>query len=143
MDKDYFKTEKQKAHGLYLAQKIIYNPYFKEEIILNAKGFHHLQFTNDRLRSEQEQLFKFKYLPLAIEIIRRSSTIQEYRKLVLTSGNYIEYFGMVAIIGEKNFKIKAVLKRKNGGRVTFWSVMPYSKIRKERQKIYQEGIEED
>lgn len=143
MDPEYFKQEKARAKALYQRQKVVYSPYFKKNISLSAKGFHHLEFTGNKKRSENEQLFKFRFLELGIEIIKTSSTIQEYRKDIQShTGKYIEYWGMVAITGENNFKIRVVLRRIGRGRITFWSVMPYSRIHKDRQKIYDEELEE-
>jgi hypothetical protein len=48
--------------------------------------FHHLQFSARRERDKREQLLKFNLLPLALEIIRKSGTIQEYRKLLTPIG---------------------------------------------------------
>ena len=84
MDREDFEQTKQKAHEIYTAQASVYNPYFKGEVFLTAKGFYHLQATNGRLRSEKEQSFKFRYLPLALQVIKTSSTIQEYRKMEIT-----------------------------------------------------------
>ncbi|MEI6480627.1 MAG: hypothetical protein WCO12_03885 [bacterium] len=80
MDENYFIEKKEKAHNLYTSQKTIYNPYFKTNITLNSDGFHHLQFSARRERNKKETLLKFSLLPLALEIIRKSGTVQEYRK---------------------------------------------------------------
>ena len=142
MDLDYFKQEKAHSKALYQAENVIYSPFFRKNVFLSARGFHHLEFSGNKKRSENEQLFKFRFLELGIEIIKTSSTIQEYRKdLQLRTGKYIEYWGMVAIVGKNNLKIRVVLRRTGKGRITFWSVMPYSRIHKDRQKIYDEDIE--
>ena len=142
MDPEVFQKEKAQAKALYQKKRFIYSPYFKKKIFLSSKGFHHLEFTGNKKRSENEQLFKFRFLELGIEIIKTSSTVQEYRKdIQLRTGKNIEYWGMVAIIGENNFKIRVVLRRVGKGRITFWSVMPYSRIKDGRQKIYDESIE--
>jgi len=144
MDLEYFKQEKDLGKTLYQIVKAIYNPYFKKNISLSARGFHHLEFTGNKKRPENEQLFKFRFLELGIEIIKNSSTIQEYRKDIQSrTGKNIEYWGMVAIIGENSLKIRVVLRRVGKGKITFWSVMPYSRIHKDRQKIYDTGLEED
>jgi len=86
IDIDYFNQRKEKAKNLYVAQKSIYCPYFKCEVILNSDGFHHLQFSDRRERNKKEQLLKFNLLPLALKIIRNSGTIQERRKGIITIG---------------------------------------------------------
>lgn len=143
MDLEYFNQEKARAKALYQSEKVIYNPYFKKKINLSARGFHHLEFARHHKRSLQEQLFKFRFLELGLEIIRTSSTIQEYKKdTEIGTGKPIEYWGMIALVGKNNFKIRVVLRRIGKGKITFWSVMPYSRIHKDRQRIYDEGIEE-
>ncbi|MCX6752131.1 MAG: hypothetical protein NTZ87_01375 [Candidatus Nomurabacteria bacterium] len=93
-------------------------------------------------------------MPLALEIIEKSGTIQEYRKILMPIGKKskqdgfvkmkeVEFWGLVAIVGEKSRKIKTILRRVGDGNVIFWSVMPYSKIRNGEQKMFIEGIEED
>jgi hypothetical protein len=86
VDENYFKERKSKAEAIYSAQKTIYNPYFKTNIVLNSDGFHHLQFSARRERNKREQLLKFDLLPFSLEIIRKSGTIQEYRKLLTPIG---------------------------------------------------------
>jgi len=145
MDDELFNLQKQKAKEIYGALRFIFNPFFGQDISLTAKGFYHLQASGGRIRDRKEQAFKFKFLELGFEVIRKSSTIQEYRqgsfydeKGVLKQA---EYWGMIAIVGEQKFKIRAVLRRVGDGDIHFWSVMPYSKIKNGRQKIYDEGIE--
>lgn len=142
MDLEYFKQEKARAKALYQTEKVIYSPFFKKNIFLSSRGFHHLEFTGNKKRPENEQFFKFRFLGLGLEIIKTSATIQEYRKdIELRTGKNLEYWGMVAIVGDNNLKIRVVLRRVGKGRITFWSVMPYSRIKEGRQKIYDEGIE--
>ncbi len=155
MDFDYFQQRKQKAEIIYNSQKDIFCPYFNNQIILNSDGFHHLQFSARRERNKKEQLLKFSLLPLALVIIKKSGTVQEYRKTLSSVGKKskdgskqmknIEYWGFVAIIGENKIKIKTVLRRIGDGNIIFWSVMPYSKLTNDehRQKLFTEGIEDE
>jgi hypothetical protein len=117
MDPEYFKLKKQRQKPLYQAQSVIYSPYFKKNIILNSRGFRHLQFSQDKERPEKEQLFKFRFLELAFEVIKQSSTIQEYRDGLFAVGNkskknglrklkYTQYWRMVAIVGKIISKLK-------------------------------------
>ncbi|MEK7587129.1 MAG: hypothetical protein AAB453_04640 [Patescibacteria group bacterium] len=151
---EYFNERKEKALEVFSAQKTIYNPYFKTEIILNSDGFHHLQFSARRERDKREQLLKFSLLPLALEIIKKSGTIQEYRKLLTPIGKKsprdgftpmkdVEYWGLVAIVGSKGIKIKTVLRKIGTGNIIFWSVMPYSKIKNGNQKLFNGEIESE
>ncbi len=52
VDPEYFNERKEKAEQIYNAQKSIFNPYFKTQIILNSDGFHHLQFSARRERNK-------------------------------------------------------------------------------------------
>ena len=150
----YFKDRKKEAEAIYFAQKSIYNPYFKTSVILNSDGFHHLQFSNRTERTKKEQLFKFNLLSYGLEIIKKSGTIQEYRKLLTPIGKKssrdgsvlmkeVEYWGLVAIVGPKGVKMRTVLRRVGNGNITFWSVMLYSKIKNGNQKLFTEGIEDE
>ncbi len=154
IDINYFNERREKARTIFTAQKAIYSPYFRADIVLNSDGFHHLQFSARRERDKREQLLKFSLLPLALEIIRKSGTIQEYRKLLTPIGKKsahdgsvpmkeVEYWGMVAIVGSKGIKVRAVLRRVGDGNITFWSTMLFSKIKNGNQKLFTEGLEDE
>ena len=151
---NYFNERKEKARVIYSTQKTIYNPYFKTNIILNSDGFHHLQFSARRERNKREQLLKFSLLPLALEIIRKAGTVQEYRKLLTPIGKRsprggsikmkeVEYWGLIAITGARGIKVRTVLRRVGDGNIIFWSAMLYSKIKNGNQKLFTEGIEDE
>lgn len=151
VDIEYFNQRKEKARNIYLAQKNIYNPYFKCEIILNSDGFHHLQFSDRRERNKKEQLLKFNLLPLALKVIRNSGTIQEHRKGIITIGGIgkdgfkqtknVEYWAFIAIIGDSEIKIRVIIRRVGDGNFIFWSVMPDSNLKK-GQKLCADEIED-
>ena len=152
MDTTYFLERKEKAKSLYDAQKTLYNPYLKCQVIFNSDGFHHLQFSARRERDKKEQLLKFSLLPLAIEIIRCSGTLQEYRKGFVPIGKKskdgfartkeVQYWGFIAIVGDPQIKIRVILRRVGDGNVIFWSVMPHNKLQG-NPKLYTEGMEDD
>ncbi|MDP3729276.1 MAG: hypothetical protein Q8R26_00770 [bacterium] len=152
VDITYFNERKEKTRVIYSAQRSIYNPYLKNEVILNSDGFHHLQFSARRERQKNEQLLKFSLIPLAIGIIKKAGTLQEYRKGFVTIEKKskdgfapvksAEYWGFVAIVGGNQIKIKVVLRRIGDGNITFWSVMPFSKL-KNGQKLYTGDIEDE
>jgi len=151
---EYFNRHKEKARQVFSAQKTIYNPYFKTGIVLNSDSFHHLHYSSRTERSRREQLLKFSLLPLGLDIIKKSGTIQEYRRLLMPVGRpsardgsvsmkEVEYWGLVAIVGDSKIKMRTVLRRIGDGNITFWSVMPSSKIKKGRQKVFSTGIEDE
>ena len=154
-DIEYFKNRKEKAREIYDSQRDIYCPYFQIPISLTSDGFHHLQFSARRERDKREQLLKFSLLPLALKVIKKSGTIQEYRKTMGPVGKKskrdgsilmkeIQYWGLIAIVGEKKIKFRVVLRQIGDGNIIFWSVMPYSKLkRNQNQKLYTRDIEDE
>lgn len=153
-DAEIFNRAKEKAQGIYSEKREIWCPYFKQNVILNSDGFHHLQFSARRERNKKEQLFKFRLLPLALKTIRDAGTVQEYRKLLTPIGKpsarnglipmkEVEYWGLVAIVGEKKIKVRTIVRKVGNGNITFWSVMPFTKVKNGMQRMYAEGMEDE
>ena len=151
-----FLQKKERAHKTYVAQKSIRNPYLDCDVVLNSDGFHHLRYSDRRERNKKEQILKFNLLPLALVIIKKAATLQEYRVMLIAEGKKsegdglrrtkrVEFWGFVAIISnDPQIKIRVVLKRIGDGNVIFWSVMPYSKLKKDiPQKLYTDSIEDE
>lgn len=154
IDPQRFKEAKVRAQSLYKQQSDLYCPYFKSRVIFNSDGFHHLQFSSRKERTKKAQLLKFSLLPLALEIIRQSGTVQEYRKAYLPIGKpnakdrltplkEVEFWGFTAIVGQNKIKVRTIVRRVGSGNHTFWSVMPDSKIRNGQQKLAYQGIEDE
>ena len=156
MDIEYFIEKREEARILYNSKKTIHNPYLNTDVVLNSDGFHHLQFSARRERNKQEQLLKFSLLPLAFNVIKKSGTLQEYRKILAPIGKpcksdglrltkTVEYWGFIAIVGDKKpIKIRTIIRRIGDGNVIFWSVMPFSKLKLDGlQKFYSENIEDE
>ena len=59
MDSEYFNSRKERARKIYDKQRTIFSPYLHAQVTLNSDGFHHLQFSDRRERSKEEQLLKF------------------------------------------------------------------------------------
>ena len=152
MDLNYFNSRKEKSKEIYNKQRTIFNHYLQTQVVLNSDGFHHLQFSDRHERSKEEQLLKFSLLPLALDIIKKSTTLQEFRKEPIRISRpskdgfsltkIAEYFGFIAIVGDKKIKIRVIVRRVGDGNFTFWSVMPDSKL-KGSQRLYDYGIEND
>jgi len=145
---------RERARQLFDANPMIHCPVFSERVVLNAEGLHHLRYSVERERSKPEQMLKFRLLPLALEVIRKSGTVQEYRKIWQAIGKKgadgmraakeVEYWGLVAIIGPRPDKIRVILRRVGNGNITFWSVMRGSKILPDgRQRLAPENLESD
>ncbi len=151
-DVKYFNEKKKKARELYNKQKDVYNPYLESQVVFNSDGFHHLQFSARRERNKKEQILKFNLLLLAIKVIKKSGTLQEYRKDLLAIGKKskdglrktkeVQYWGFVAIIGSPSIKIRVILRRVGDGNIIFWSVLPDSNLKK-GQKLYTQGIKDE
>jgi hypothetical protein len=153
INEENFNNIKEKARKLYESHEKIPCPYFGFDIILNSDGFHHLQFSARRERNKSEQFLKLRLLPLALKIIKKSGTVQEYRETMQPIGKKgkdgftpmktVSYWAFIAIVGdERKIKIKTILRRVGDGNVVFWSVMPYSKL-KNGQKLYSDDIEDE
>ena len=56
---------------------------------------------------------------------------------------HVEYWAFVAIVGERLIKIRVILRRVGDGNVIFWSVMPDSRIRDGKQRLFSKDIEAD
>lgn len=157
MDKDKFQKAKAKAKKKYKEKSEINCPFFNRKIKLNSDGFHHLQFTNNRWRSQDEQILKFNLLPLALNIIEKSGTLQEYRKTmeIAQKGRFsnkkssemkeVEYWGFTSIVSEPKIRVKAILRKTGNGDIHFWSVMPDIKLggADQYRKLYSTDMEND
>lgn len=75
MDPENFRQAKERAQKIFATTPTIYNKYLQAEVTLNSDGFHHLQFSSRRERSKTEQNLKFRLLPMALDIIRKSTTL--------------------------------------------------------------------
>ncbi len=113
-----------------------------------------MQFSGRREREKKAQLLKFSLLPLALEIISKAGTIQEYRsglrpvgKVSKSNGSVpmknVEYWGLVAIVRENKIKVRVILRRVGDGKITFWSVMPDVKFHNGIQKLGPEFMENE
>lgn len=149
------KLNKQvcKARSFYSENKDVWCPYFSSRITLNSDGFNHLLHKPNRQpRNVNEQLLKLSLLSKAIDVIRKSGTLQEYRYRIESFGSpakdgfrktlMVQYWAFHAILGsDRKIKIVVVLRKVGEGKLTFWSVLPHKKFN--NQKLYTEGIEEE
>ncbi len=116
MLRDNYRSLREQAKELFERNPTIHCPYFGTDVVLNAEGLHHLRYSAERERSKPEQMLKFRLLPLAFDVIRKSGTVQEYRRIWQPVGHRgadgmravkeVEYWGLVAIIGPRPDKIR-------------------------------------
>jgi hypothetical protein len=152
MNQNNFEQIKVKAKEIFEKQKIVYCPFFKTNIVLNSDGFNHLQFKGNRMpRNLDEQILKLTLLPKALQVIKNSGTLQEYRKGIEKIGKVgrdgfcktknTEYWAFHAIVGKDHLRKIVVITKKTGdSQIIFWSVMPHRKFN--NQKLYEDGIED-
>ena len=152
MEQNKLKEVIEKAKMIYPLQGQIRCPYFHDDVVLTSDGFNHLQFKGNRMpRNTDEQILKLTLLPKALDIIKHTGTLQEYRNGIEKIGNKgvdgfyrtknVEYWGFHAIVGKDYLrKIVVILKRIGDGKIIFWSVMPHKKFN--NQKLYEDGIED-
>jgi|SRR5580698_4561053 len=154
MEEAYFQDKKEKARQIYDAQRTIRSPFFDDDIVLNSDGFHHLRYSARRERNKEEQVLKFTLLPLGLKILKTATTVQEYRKLLSPIGGKarrdgavtmkpVEWWGFVAIFVKQDIKVRVIVRRVGDGNIHFWSVMPSSKLKAGRQRMFTEGIEDE
>ena len=140
-------------------QKIVsvFCPALKSKVIFNAKGLHHLRYDfSGAERPKKSQYIKFLYLPKAVEIIKTSTTIQEYRRGICPvdhpdKNGYkrtssIEWFGMFAIISfSKKIRLRTVIRRigAEDGLYHFWSVIPFWTLSNNQRIIGEKQIENE
>jgi hypothetical protein len=56
-------------------------PFFNDTVSFNAKGIKHLKFKRDTIaRSRQDQFLRLKNIHLAVRIVEKSKTLQEYKE---------------------------------------------------------------
>jgi len=151
MDSEKFKEIKDKTRKLCERQEPIYNPYLQTKVVFNSESFHHLCYSDGREREKNSQTLKFRLYPLAIAIIKKSGTVQEYRKMLVKVGKRskrdgftkmkeVEFWGFSAIVGERELiSIRVILRRIGDGHIIFWSIMPDTKL-KGGQKLYRRSM---
>lgn len=136
-DEEKFDELKKRSEEFYQNLTPIICPALGETVHFTSDGFHHLRFDGTRAeRSKAEQLIKLRFLRKAIDVIRKTTTIQEYRKEVIPIGKCgkdgfrktaeVKYWAFVAIVSD-GCKIKVILRRVGDGQFHFWSVMAFWK----------------
>lgn len=133
-DRKYLEL-KNSAYRFYHKIKFIYCPYLKSPVIFNAGGFWHLIYTGrNKKRDRQTQMLRFKLLPKAVELLKLTTTLQEYEE---RKRGKIKYFGFIAILDD--WKIKVIVKKAGNGAFHFWSVIPNWVTSIKRDRILHKG----
>lgn len=150
-----FDELKKQAELKYQKVGTAYCPALKVEVVFNSDGFHHLRYDNHRSeRDKKVQRNKFMFLDEAIEIIKTSTTIQEYRSGICPVGKadrsgfrktkIVEWFGFFAITNfDRQIRVKTVIRRVGEGQYHFWSVMPFWKLSETKRVVGSVTLEDE
>lgn len=115
----------------------IYCPYFKDCVQFTRVGFEHLKFKNKyKARSAKDQNMRFKLLPLAVQILGLSHTLQNissrqrFEERTINNRREIglmlvTYYEFTAVMSQK--RIKIIIKQIEGRDKIFLSVIPFFK----------------
>ena len=135
-DSQEFKQIKEHAEKFYKQVKNVKCPALKSDVNFTSDGFHHLRYDNSRsARKIKEQVNKLRYLKQAVEVIKKSATIQQYRINLQPTGkkgkdgfrktSVVEYYGFAAIVDlKRKLRIRTVVRKIGDGKFHFWSLMP-------------------
>ncbi len=150
-----WKILKEKTQSEYDTIGSIYSPALKSDIVFNADGFHHLRYDGSRKeRSKSVQLNKFRFFQDGVAILKKATTVQEYRRSICPVGKKdkngfrktktVEWFGFFAVTSfSKQIRIKVIVRRIGGdhGSYHFWSVIPFWTITNNHRYIGSKDLE--
>jgi hypothetical protein len=134
MDDQIYQTKKNVAYTLYTAQPVIHSPFFNEDVLLGSDGFRHLCVSAHGDRVKEEQIRRFILLPLALHILKTTTTVQTYRTqmvAVRTPGSptwtpdrkVVQWWGFVALYMKQDIKVRVIVRKVGDDKPHFWSVM--------------------
>jgi len=143
-----FDIIKEKSEIEYKKINSIYCPYLKDEIIFNSKGLEHIKFKGrNKARLRKDQYIRFRCLPLASQIIRKSHTLQGFQErnemVKIKKGKWekimkkVKYFEFITIIN--NIRTRIIVKEIIGEKPYFLSIIPFWKTNVSGQKIIHNG----
>jgi len=137
---DYAEARKR-TEDLYAKTESVHCPYFDERVYFGADGLHHFRYSDRNERPKREQVLKYQLFPLAIQVIKKSGTHQEYRRehyeerrtRIIKS---VEYWAFNAIIGKNSIRIRVVVRRRGDGNLQYYSVLPDMKLKSD-EDVYE------
>ena len=134
-DLSNYEKLKENAINFYHNVGKINSPALEENVYFTAEGFNHIVFTNSRSERERSsQILRFKLFPLAVKLVKISTTYQEFEETIkefmfksykkrVNKTRSVKYWGIIAIIDGR--KIKVILRKiGENGNIHFWSVVP-------------------
>lgn len=154
-DLQKFNQLRQAIEEKYRSIGKTYSPALKADVIFNSDGWHHLRYDCSRVeRDKKVQQNKFICFDDAVNIIKKSTTIQEYRRGQQVDGKQdkgglqkvklVQWFGFFAVISfSKRIRVKAIVRKiGDDGQYHFWSVMPYWKLSSQGRVVGAKDIED-
>lgn len=136
---DEFSRLRAAAEVLYKSFKPSFCPALKGEVQFTSEGFNHLRYKFNVARTEAAQRRKLKVLLKGQEIIKITTTIQEYRTGITKVGkpgrdglrktSIAQYWGFVHVF-PNNVRVRVIIRQVGDGQLHFWSVMPSWKVNK-------------
>ena len=134
-DLSNYEKLKEDAQRLYAQTGKVFSSAFNQEIFFTSEGFNHIIFKSSRTERERSsQILRFKLIPLAIKLLKISTTYQEFEETLkefevkshkerVKKTKIVRYWGIIAIIDNRKIK---VIVRKIGeeGKMHFWSIVP-------------------
>lgn len=130
-----YEKLREDAQKFYNGIVSVFSPAFKEKISFSSDGFNHIIFKSPRTeREKSSQILRFKLLPLAVKLIKESTTYQEFEETLkefevksykkkISKSKPVKYWGIIAIINGR--KIKVILRKiGDNGVMHFWSIVP-------------------
>ena len=133
-DTSNYDKIREDAEKYYAVLADIDCPALGLTVSFSSHGFNHLIYRKGRTeRDRASQIMRFKLLTKAYELIRLTTTFQEYEdtlkefrikkhKEKVSATKQVQYWGLIAIIGDR--KIKVILRKIGNGNLHFWSVIP-------------------
>ena len=134
-DLSNYQSLRANAQKFYAEVGSVFSPALNGKINFPSEGFNHIIFK--RAHSEREkpsQILRFKLLPLAVKLIKISTTYQEFEETLqeftvksfkksIKKTQPVKYWGIIAIIDGR--KIKVIIRKiGDNGTLHFWSVVP-------------------
>ena len=130
-----YEKLKENAQNFYSQIGSVFSPAFKEKVYFTSEGFNHIIFKSSRTeREKSSQILRFELLPLAIRLLRESTTYQEFEETLkefeiksykkrIKKSRLVRYWGIIAIVS--GTKIKVIIRKVgDNGTMHFWSIVP-------------------
>ncbi|MDO8664444.1 MAG: hypothetical protein Q7K44_02765 [Candidatus Liptonbacteria bacterium] len=134
-DLSSYEKPREDALKFYNSIGKIASPALHQDIYFNAEGFNHIVFKRARTERERSsQVLRFRLLPLAIRLLKISTTYQEFEETIkevevkefkqkIKKTKPVKYWGLIAIIDGRKIKV-IVRKIGDNGNMHFWSIVP-------------------